>query len=299
MYSLALSIVYMSEGLAIISLNVVLAISILLNKSLRQRKELVFIVGLSIADTLYGAACTEFGRDKLFNSVLSNTSLSPTTPWSCFWKPREFLIYFSSQVSMFILCSISAERLFSVAFFNKYASIKFRSHLYVLSVAFLLPFILMAAAGYETFTATKEGVSYTNDCRSYSYVYFTIIPRLRLTLAIGNVLLYAVVLVAYKTKVEPISIRANAPADTLAIRNKRLTKTLALIIGAMLIFYCFPLIGVQIMNRLNGYSLNNYFYTCVPLQYIAYVLIFYWRQNEIRQSVKEFICCKAKITMDN
>lgn len=84
------------EGSSIAVLNSVLALAILSDKSLRQRKELLFITGLAIADAMYGIGCIDSGRDKLINLAASNAT--DYTALSCFFKPKELLINYASQV---------------------------------------------------------------------------------------------------------------------------------------------------------------------------------------------------------
>lgn len=280
-------VVYAIEGLIIVPLNALLSISILFNKSLRQRKELVFIVGLSVSDVLYGIGCIEYGRDQFFNSYLSNDSLLPTTPFRCFLKPSSSILSYSYQVSMLIMCSISVERLIAVVSFQKYRRIRYRSHVFVLIGAYFLPLVVVLSMGYEAYLSTTKGVTFPNGCLSYSFIKDQILPTLMLALGISNVLLYGIVLIAYKTRMPAV----HSSNSQQTIRNRRLTQTLALVTGCMLLFYCVPLILALILSEYSVYKFHLLIYLSMPLQYIAHVLVFLWRQKDIRQSAKGLLCC--------
>lgn len=121
------------EGSSITALNSVLALAIISDKSMRQRKELLFIIGLAIADALYGLGCIDAGRDRLTNLVISN--VTDYTPLNCFFKPREWLINYASQVhfvlyySWFFTCSFVLQLARNVTYYNwiaKYINYRLR-----------------------------------------------------------------------------------------------------------------------------------------------------------------------------
>lgn len=286
-------VVYIVEGFTIVPLNFLLSLSILFNKSLRQRKEFVFIVGLAISDAIYGIGCIEYGRDKLMNSYLSNNSLLSTTPFRCFLTPNALIIMYSYQASMLIMCSISVERLIAVVSFHVYGRISHRSHVFVLICAYCIPFVAIFSYGYESYLLNASGAVLSNGCTSFSVVEGHILPTAMLTLGASNVILYGVVLVAYKTRMPP----ATSFNSQQTMRDRRLTQTVALITGCMLIFYCVPLIIARILTSYSVFSVHLYLYLSMPLQYIAHVLVVYWRQKEIRQGVKEFLCGNSRTSV--
>jgi hypothetical protein len=295
MDNLSVGLIYLIEGTIIIPLNFILALSIIVNRSLRERKELVFIAGLAVADTMYGVGVFDIGRDMLMNLVMTNNSLYPATPIHCFCRVRELFISYPSQVSLIIMIAISAERLIAIVWYQQYAHIRYVSHIFVLIFAFLFPISTMSVAGVLAFIATQSQIMVTGACVNYSPVFTLFLPFFKIVLGITSVVIYSIVLFAF-FKVSPITT-SRGNSDVQATRRRRLTQTLAIISGCTLVFYCIPWISVLILNNVfRNFVLNGPVWLFLPIQYIMNVLVFYWRQKDIRQSIKALLCLKTKPT---
>uniref|UniRef100_A0A914VMJ0 G protein-coupled receptor n=1 Tax=Plectus sambesii TaxID=2011161 RepID=A0A914VMJ0_9BILA len=149
-------IINIVEGSSIAALNSLLVLSILSEKTLRQRKELILITGMAIADALYGLGCIDSGRDKF--AQLARSNVTDYTPLHCFFKPKELLINYASQTSLLTMIAISGERLTAIVWFNSYGLIPRRYHCSILFLAYFIPMCTMFAGAYQAYLLTITGI---------------------------------------------------------------------------------------------------------------------------------------------
>lgn len=195
------------------------------------------------------------------------------------------------QVSLLMMIAISGERLTAIIWFSSYALIPRIYHFGILFLAYFIPVCTMLFAFYQAYQLTIAGKMFTAFCTSYSPFFTSVLPTVKIMLAAASVLLYVFVLLAYREKVGRFAGQNNVAIQMS--RTRRLTQTLALITSCTLIFYCIPWTVVVILNSVGIFSLNSHFWVFLPLQYIVHVLVFFWRQQEVRNSIRNLVCCKA------
>uniref|UniRef100_A0A914W511 G-protein coupled receptors family 1 profile domain-containing protein n=1 Tax=Plectus sambesii TaxID=2011161 RepID=A0A914W511_9BILA len=115
---------YAGEGLAITIGNGLLLLTILLEKSLRKRKEMRIIAVLCIADLVYGFGGLLLNGYRILLMAFGLNTI-PSTAWDCIKWPHSFLAQIGGQLTAFMNLAVSVDRLICVTFpvaYHKFGS---------------------------------------------------------------------------------------------------------------------------------------------------------------------------------
>jgi RsiW-degrading membrane proteinase PrsW (M82 family) len=97
--------------------NGLLLLAILLNSSLRRRKELIIIAGMAFADVIYGVGAILLGTYRVLILFLRKQD-EPSTEWNCLLT--AFMVTIGFQLTSVMNVVVSCDRFMAVTWPMKY-----------------------------------------------------------------------------------------------------------------------------------------------------------------------------------
>lgn len=214
------------------------------------------------------------------------------SPIYCFFRPKQLLLNYSSQVSVLLMIAISVERIIAVVWFRHFAQIRYRTAVVIAILSFLYPACIMCLAGFEAFLSTKSGKMITAVCLEGPVIFNTYESIFKILLGFSSVIIYAVMLAAYRKRVAPMTFHSQTKhRNPHLIFQRRLTQTLSILTLCTLIFFCIPHTIVAVLEKMNIFSFNSYLWILVRVHCLSHVVVFIWRHEDIRHSVRKMFCC--------
>lgn len=269
--------------------NGLLLIAILLITSLRKRKEMLVIAGMATCDLIYGIGTVLNGAYRLiiFFCGLQNVPLSA---WDCLWQSPYSFIFTGSFLSPIMGIVISVDRFIAVGWPIKYRSLGLtyvRGILFIMLMITALIFISLLAS---TYFYVGPVIPNTRICsyphpRWYGHYSYLLVP----ILGWFSVIVYVGVFLKFRQSSKAIVPRISR--DQAANVQRRLTITLGMLTASTLTFFAIPWTYISSyiwMDKVVPYQFIIASYTRICP--IVHVLIFFYRQREIRFGMRRILC---------
>uniref|UniRef100_A0A914URT6 G-protein coupled receptors family 1 profile domain-containing protein n=1 Tax=Plectus sambesii TaxID=2011161 RepID=A0A914URT6_9BILA len=296
---------YAAEGLGITIGNGLLLATIIMEKSLRNRKEMQIIATLCIADLVYGFAgfIMNFYRVLLMAIGLS---LQESNVWDCIKWPHSFLQQLGGQLTAYMNLAVGIDRFISITFPIAYYKFGPR-YASGFIASFFIYFattccVLLSTAYYYTlqnpvanFNLLCLGAPYAPGYVIYHYTFVPVAGALQVIFTIG-------IFVSYKwrdklAKSNKATVRSTGAEEQHIKIQRRLTVTLGLITISTVLFFITPF-SILAFIFFTGITVPAVLTIILAMSCrvsaIANIIIYVSRQKEVRPGMWKILTCNFK-----
>uniref|UniRef100_A0A914UXF2 G-protein coupled receptors family 1 profile domain-containing protein n=1 Tax=Plectus sambesii TaxID=2011161 RepID=A0A914UXF2_9BILA len=288
-------LLYGTQGLLICLLNGLLFLTIIVDKSLRKRKEMIVVAGLAGSDFIFGLGTLIYAISR--SLVLANgISKQKISAWICALTVQFFLQHFGQQMLIIINLVISLERFVAVAYPVVYMKLNSSDAAYLLASIGGFCFIDSAVIYFSIYYGSLPAVS--ADCPVtvfppwYSQYFYTLISALGFL----SILIYFGVFVAYHRAQSALPSNVLNQQSHNAMQ-RRLTVTLGIVCFSTLFLFTIPY-GIFAWGKWTKtyITIGSLLGNMTRMSSIVNVVIYIVRQKELRTAMVKLVIPQSKVS---